>query len=144
MRPGMNGWTGCVVMVLALSSAACGGGGDSPTSPTTPAGPTTTETYTGTVGIGATATHAFPTASAGTISILLESVGPVSTQTMGLGVGVWDGASCILALSTNAATQGIPYEAVTNALGNYCITLSDPGTFTEAITYQVRVTHPQG
>ena len=134
----------CVVMALALSSAACGGGSDSPTSPTTPTGPTTTETYTGTIAIGGTATHAFPTASAGTISILLESVGPVSTQAMALGVGVWDGTSCTLALSTNAATQGVPYEAVTNALGNYCITLSDPGTFTGANTYQVRVTHPQG
>ena len=106
--------------------------------------PTTVDTYSGTIVIGGIVTHAFPTASGGTISIVIESVGPVSTQALGLGVGVWDGAACTLALSTTAATQGVTYEATTNALGNYCITLSDPGTFTEATTYQVRVTHPQG
>ena len=98
----------------------------------------------GCIAIGGTTTHAFPTASGGTISIVIESVGPVSTQALGLGVGVWDGATCQLALTTPAATQGVTYEATTNALGNYCITLADPGTFTEPNTYQVRVTHPQG
>ena len=143
MRVRTNAWAGCVVMALALSSAACGGGGDTPTSPTTST-PTTVDTYNGTIAIGGTVTHAFPTSAGGTISILIESLGPVSTQAVGLGVGVWDGTSCTLALSTNAATQGVTYDAITNALGNYCITLSDPGTFTEPNTYQVRVTHPQG
>ena len=102
------------------------------------------DTYSGTIAIGGIATHAFPTASGGTISIVIESVGPVSTQVLGLGVGVWDSSTCTLALSTSAATQGLTYEATTNALGNYCITLSDPDSFSEANTYQVRVTHPQG
>ena len=142
MRVRMNAWTG-VVMAVALSSAACGGGSDTPTSPTTTT-PTVVDTYSGTIAIGGITTHAFPTASGGTISIVIESVGPVSTQALGPGVGVWDSSTCTLALSTSAATQGLTYEATTNALGNYCITLSDPGSFTEANTYQVRVTHPQG
>ena len=138
----MNALT-AMVMALALTSTACGGGSDTPTSPTASA-PTTVDTYSGTIAVGGTVTHAFPTASGGTISIVIESVGPVSTQVLGLGVGLWEGTTCTLALSTSAATQGLTYEAITNTLGNYCITLSDPGSFTEANTYQVRVTHPQG
>ena len=88
MRVPMNVWTG-VVMTLALSSAACGGGSDTPTSPTTST-PTVVDTYSGTIAIGGIATHAFPTASGGTISIVIESVGPVDTQLLGLGVGVWE------------------------------------------------------
>ena len=73
-------------MALALSSAACGGGSDTPTSPTTST-PTVVDTYNGTIAIGGTATHAFPTSSGGTISILIESLGPVSTQAVGTGRG---------------------------------------------------------
>ena len=140
-----GGYARWVLMgVMAVASAACGGG--TPTSPTNQAtslpAVTTTDNYSGTLAIGESATHAFPAAGSGTISISVTALAPNSAVLMGLGVGIWDGATCQIQLSTNQAKLAETYQATISTAGNYCIVLGDAGNLVESTTYTVQVIHP--
>jgi hypothetical protein len=101
-----------------------------------------TETFTSTLVPGLTVTHAFTTSSGGAVNITITSIAPVSTIQVGLGVGVWDGTTCAIALSTNQARQGETYQAVASLAGSYCIAISDVGNVVGESTYSVDVVHP--
>jgi hypothetical protein len=130
----------CVLAVAVLSVAGCSG--DSPTGPTPTFGATTTETFSGSIAIGASSTHAFTATTGGVITITIGTVAPTSSTLLRLGIGTWDGGLCTVVLTTPQASQGLAYEASITAGGNYCITLSDPGTFLEEMAYSVQVAHP--
>jgi hypothetical protein len=130
--------------VMAVASAACGGG--TPTSPTNLAtslpAVTTTNSYSGTLALGASATHTFSTAGSGTLSISITALAPTNTVLMALGIGTWDGTSCAIQLSTNQAKLAETYQATINAAGNYCFSIADAGNLVESTTYTVQVIHP--
>ena len=139
-RPSRPSIAPLLVLVLALAASACGSG--APLSPSDLALLTTTDSFSGTLAIGATAVHPFVGKTAGTITLTLTAVGPDSATRLGLGLGTWDGATCAVQLSTTDAAVTMAYQASISSPGNYCVSLTDPGTLTGDTTYTVQVAHP--
>ena len=129
-----------LLLVLALAASACGSG--APLSPSDLALLTTTDTFSGTLAVGAAAVHPFVGKTAGTIPLTLPRVGPDSATRLGLGLGTWDGATCAVQVSTTDAAVSTAYQASISGPGNYCVSLTAPGTLTGDTTYTVQVTHP--
>ena len=96
----------------------------------------------GALALGATAVHPFVGRSAGTITLTLTAVGPDGATRLGLGRGTWDGATCAVQPSTTDAAVTTAYQASISGPGNYCVSLTAPGTLTGETTYTVQVTHP--
>lgn len=126
--------------VFALAASACGSG--APLSPSDLALLTVTETFSGTLAIGATAVHPFVGRAAGSIVLTLSAVGPGSATVLGLGMGSWNGTTCAVQVSTTEAVVGTAYQATISGAGNYCASLTDVGRLTEDATYALQVTHP--
>ena len=129
-----------LLLALALAASPCGSG--APLSPSDLALLTTTDSFSGTLAVGATAVHPFVGKSAGTITSTLTAVGPDGATRLGLGLGTWDGATCAVQLSTTDAAVSTAYQASISGPGNYCVTLTAPGTLTGDTTYTVQVAHP--
>jgi len=130
---------GLVALVCAVS--ACGGG-DSSTSVLTTPSTLVTESFTGTVAVGATDFHAF-SAAAGAVNVTLTAAGPPATIYMGIGIGTPSASAC--ALLTNgsvAAPAGLTAQlSGTISAGTYCVSVFDIGNQTTPVTYAVTVTH---
>jgi len=128
-----------VACTLALSAAACGAD-TTPTSPTE----TVTEDYSGTLAPSGTNTHTFTVRASGTLTVILNSVAPLSTLAIGVSIGSWDGTNCTVlaanpnarASTTTAALSGSANQA------NFCLQVYDSGNLTGEITYAIQVTHP--
>jgi hypothetical protein len=84
---------GLIVLLCAVSGC---GGGDS--SGSVLAAPTTlvTESFTGTVAVGASDFHTFSVSTGGAINVTLTAAGPPSTIYMGIGVGTPSASACAL------------------------------------------------
>jgi hypothetical protein len=128
----------------ALMIATTGCGSDSST-PTTPTPVTTTESFSGTVGHLGTSGHSFTVATTGPVTITLISVGPLTTMSMGIGVGIWDGTTCATSSTKNdnVRTGAVALTGTANA-GNYCVNVYDSGNVPEdwEVSYEVQVVHP--
>src|SRR4051812_11714425 len=97
-------------LAILTGSVACGGSSSSST--TTPSAVTYTDVFTGTVdplpagpSYGASNANHFTVHQAGDISVALTKLSPLSTVTLGLGLGVYDTATstCTLQLTSDAA-----------------------------------------
>ena len=139
MRFRFAAWTG-----LALLVAGCGST-TAPTPPRTPAAPTTTESFIGSLGIGSSRFYSYSVAQYGTVNVTLNSVedanGP-SAVALGVGVGTPAGTGCanvsmVTAGSGPTVLLTAPYEA-----GIYCVRVFDVGNLTAAATFNVSIAHP--
>lgn len=132
-----------VALAAMLAVAGCGG---SPLSPSEVAEfnalTSVTENFSGSVAAGTTVTHAFAVTKSGSVTLTLTALTPDDTLLVGLGLGVWDGASCTIQVSTNAGKLNEVYQATTAGAGNFCVAVGDPGTFTGDVGYTVKITHP--
>ena len=129
-------------MVVALASGACNLLNDV-TSPDTPSSPSSSsETFGGTVGVQGSSRSTFTVAQQGTVTVTLSAVSP--SVAMGLGIGTPNGATaCAMTSSTTTALAGpTPQLTVTQAPGNYCVSVYDVGNVTASVTYSVVVAHP--
>jgi len=122
----------CVVVV----TSACGS--DTPTTPTTTTTSPATETWTGIVGPGGTASRSFDTTLAGTLTVTLMS----SDAPLGLGIGVPRNvnAGCRLTISQVDApglSLSIPADA-----GSYCVQVFDDGSVVKQSSFSVQIVHP--
>jgi len=127
-----------VVPVLALTlGAGC--------NKATPSPILVTETFTGTLqplGLDFKTFTVKYALSATDLSVVVNSLTPLSSITIGVGFGVVSGATCAVQIS-NAATpigqeQFVPSGA---SAGTYCIQIYDVNTVTEAVTYSMTVKH---
>jgi len=128
-------------VALALATAACGG--STPTAPT-PAAPTTTETFTGTVLQNGGINHTFTVAQAGEVDATLTSVGPLNTLALGFILGTYDGTNCNPGYEDDNARQGDVLSGTTSATGTFCVRVFDVGNIAanSTVTYTVSVAHP--
>jgi hypothetical protein len=116
---------------------------------TTPVGPTTdpvTETFTGTLGVGATASHPFTVKEANQVtSAILTQAGPPSTIFMGLGIGAWTSSTSTCTLLQGGAVQASSIAQLSGytQVGTYCVQIFDVGNIPEGqtISYSVTVVH---
>ena len=135
------------VLLVALSAAGCTGAAASSAasaSVTAPTSAVTTETFSGTVDVGANVYHPFTVAlSGGQVNVILTAAGPPSTIYMGLGVGTYDGTACTPLTGGSVVAQAAATAQLSGFLnaGSYCVAVYDAGNQTAAIAYAVTVTH---
>jgi len=136
---------GVFLLSLMAVVAPTGGACNDKTAPTAPTVPTTTETFSGTLAQSGTASHSFTVSAKGTLTISLTSVSPLSTMSIGLGIGSWDGSTCGSAMSKNDnARAGATALTGTAVAGNYCVRVYDSGNIPAdwTVAYEVSVVHP--
>jgi hypothetical protein len=131
-------------LTLALCLAACDSGNDPgiPTAPTAP--PIVTETFSGTVNQNGAVTHNFNTTTSGSVTATLTTLGPDSTQIIGMSLGTWNGTVCQIVLANDRATQGTVIIGGVSAFGSLCVRAYDVGTISPEtpFTYEITIAHP--
>lgn len=139
--PPLGGPATFLIVVFALALSGCG---DSTTATSPTSTSPVTETFTGQVIVGGSASHAFTAASAGTVSLTLASLGPPADLVVGFGIGIpqTNGASCLLsqAVQTGAATS--PQITLQVDAGTYCVRLYDLGTLKSPAAFMVTIVRP--
>jgi hypothetical protein len=126
------------VLLAALAAAGCG---DDPiTNPDAPTPTAVTETYTGTVTINGAITQPFVVQTAGTVSAAFTALEPAEAR-LGLSIGTWNGVVCAIVLANDDAPVGASVTGSATATGNYCVRVYDVGKLTQAVEYQLTVTH---
>jgi hypothetical protein len=97
-----------------------------------------TETWSGIVGPGGTASHSFTTTLTGTLTVTLTA----SDATLGLGIGVpraVNGGCRLTASQVDVPGQvvSIPADA-----GAYCVQVFDDGAVVKQAAFTVTIVHP--
>ncbi len=142
MRFRLVAWLG-----LALLIAGCGSSATSPTPVRTPAEPTTTESFVGTLGVGATRFYSFSVGVYGKVNVALTALGDAegpSSVELGLALGVPVGTACSVD-PTDAVTTTAGSEVVVNRVrepGIYCARVNDAGNLANTSTFNVSIAHP--
>ena len=134
-----------IARTLLLAAVVMAGGCDEDTTPTTPTPPAmTTETFNGTVTVNGAQTHSFTTQAAGSLTATLTTIGPASSVTIGLSLGIFTPSlnSCQIVVANDAAAQGTRVTGSVSSAGNYCVRIYDVGRLTEASTYTITLEHP--
>jgi hypothetical protein len=128
-----------LVLAIGLSASACGS--DDPVGPSEPAPVAVTETFSGTVTLNGAVRHTFVTQRAGSVTATLGALSPDSAAVLSLSLGTWNGQACQLIIARDDITSGGSVVGEATA-GNFCVRVSDPnGQLTQAIGYEVSVTH---
>jgi hypothetical protein len=103
----------------------------------TPASTAGTETFASNLAVGGVVTRAFTASQAGSVTATLNSA---AGQTIGFGIGLWDGVNCgptIFGPASDGVQLSLPSDP-----GTYCVKLSDLGTLKSTIAFTVTITHP--
>jgi hypothetical protein len=144
-----------MLLVVALSAAACGG--NTPTSPSTTSSAPATVTERFDAIIDVKASSFFPFAvnqSGGSVSINFASLSPLNrpgllpaTMEIGYGMGVRDDDGNVVGCDLLKTIQAIPAltAQLTDPLTagtNYCANIADIGKLTEPANFSIRITHP--
>jgi hypothetical protein len=128
---------GWVVLGTALLSAAC-----SPTVPAAPTfvAPTIVQSFTGTLTVLGTNQHPFSVGQVGGIKVTLSSVDPAAS--IRIGIGSISGPTCLVLTSVLADPGKAPQLSGTATVtGNFCVSVSDPGTLAEPVNYTIDLIH---
>ena len=128
------------VFAALLASIACGA--ETPTEPA-PVYELKTSMFTGTVKTGGTVSFPFTVVNPGDISVSITALSPVSTLTMGIGLGSWDAAAetCTQQLTTTTATVNVVFNASPSAAGGYCVGIFDIGNVQDSSDFELKVTY---
>jgi hypothetical protein len=142
--------------LFIIVGAAVGCGGNTPSAPSTPAAVLNTESFSGTIAPGGTASNAFTVlysaaysdASVTIMSLTTVADGTAQPITIGIGFGTTSLGVCSRAsqysnptapLNTELQTSGAPFIA-----GTFCVQLFDnpnAPTVTEPLNYTISVKH---
>lgn len=133
-----------------MLGAACGKsqGSTSPTAqPTTstPAAPTTTERFIGTLPVGGAKFYSFSIAVYGTVNVTLVSIGGPSVPAdviVSLGIGTPGGTSCNSTSPTNVAADSAAQVTASEQPGLYCVNIADVGNLPAAADFTITIDHP--
>jgi hypothetical protein len=139
-----KGWHRLLVAAALAAAAGCTST-TTPTTPTVSAPPTTTDSFTGSLGQSGSENHVFAVAANGTVTITLSSVAPLATMSIGVAVMTSDGTNCLVQISqtTDARVGGVALKGTATS-GNYCVRVFDSGNVPTGatVTYGVDVLHP--
>jgi len=129
-------------LAAALGVALLASGCSDPAAPATPtpATPTISETFTGTLLPFGNSMNTFSVQQVGAIRVSLTSVSPPAS--VGIGVGTPSGANCLLIQGLTAVPSANPQISGTATItGTFCISVFDVGNLVESVTYAVTVRH---
>ena len=132
-----------IALLLPVVLAACGTD-HTTTTVTSPSAETTTEAFAGGLWQSGSVVHAFAVVATGTITVGLTSVAPLSTMSLGVAIGTWDGATCTAMTTVTDARAGETALKGAAAVGNYCVKIFDSGNVPSntRVTYKAEVVHP--
>lgn len=131
---------GALALVATLGAAGCDN--ELEDLPTTPDPVTTTEEFTGTVGVNGAAIHTFVVVASGATTATLTEILPDPAIGIGFSMGTWNGSVCQAVLSMESAVQGNTLTGTSSGTGTLCIRIHDNGRLPGAISYKVTVIHP--
>lgn len=104
------------------------------------------ESFGGTIEQLGTSVHLFSIAGRNDTEISITSLEPLSTLTVGLGVGTSDdgGATCALLAQDRSVRVGETLLVSSLAIGDYCVAVFDVGNIfpDQTVTYAIDVLHP--
>ena len=140
------------LLLLAALGVSCGD--DDPEQiPIGPSPVEITEAFAGPLTVNGAVTHTFPVERLGDITATLmtltadPALDPVPVVSLAL--GTWNGVACGIVVAndqTPPVAGGTP-AAINSVIGRnsvagtFCLRVSDPGTLTRAVNYEVQVTH---
>lgn len=142
-------WLGGLTVAMSLA-AACGSSTTTTTTTTTTPAVSTTDTFSGSVGLNGAHSHTFTVTTAGAVTATITSLsgGP---GFVGFSLGVWNGASCGFGgngVANDQAVQGSALQGNAAGAGTFCVRLYDPtdpntglGVLASPVTYSVSVVH---
>lgn len=140
MRRSMTGFL-ALTLAVALSGAACDGGSTVTTPTPTPTPERVTETFAGTLTINGAVTFNFSTGAAGIVTATLKSVTPAGPN-LGLALGTWNGVICQVVLANDNNSVDMTVTGSVSGSGNLCVRVYDVGQLTQAVGFEVVVSHP--
>jgi hypothetical protein len=132
---------GALLACGGLIGAAC----DSPTTPTDETTTTTTTTisYSNQLSPGLFTWRSFQISKAGTVTLQLVSLSPDTEGVVGLGLGVFDGAStCTITTELATAPGTAPQISTELASGTYCVKVTELGTLSRTQDFVVSIVTP--
>jgi len=136
---------GIVVALVVLAVSVGCGSSSSSSSTTAPSATTYTDTFSGNVTTGGSNkdTNKFTVHQAGNISATITKLSPLSTITIGLGLGVYDNTNnvCNLQLFADNAKLNQVLAASVSVAGDLCVGVYDVGNITDSVDFEVSVTH---
>jgi hypothetical protein len=127
-----------LVLGLSLATVGC----SDPVAPVTPtpATPTITETFTGTLLVLGSNTHPFTVQQVGGVKVSITGVTPGAS--VGIGVGTPSGANCLLIQNLTAvASPDAQLSGTATITGSFCVSVFDVGNLVESVDYTVTVLH---
>jgi hypothetical protein len=102
-----------------------------------------TDTFSDTLTVNAAKTFPFIVTGPGTITALVQQLSPDPNQIIGIALGTWNGTTCQLVLSNDAAIYQSTVVGQASILGNFCVRVYDStGHLPQPATYVLEVTHP--
>lgn len=134
---------GLMIVVIGALAMACEG--------STPTGPSevtmTTETFAGSLAVGASRFYSFTVNAGGTVSVTLASVtaqadGTTLTQPLEIGIGIPAGTGCRVAVARSAMSGLVTQLQMSAGTGVHCVRVSDTAGLPSPINFSVRFTHP--
>jgi hypothetical protein len=132
-----------IALLLPVVLGACGSDHTTATV-TSPSAETTTEAFAGGLWQSGSVVHTFAVVATGAVTVGLTSVAPLSTMSLGVALGSWDGATCTAMTTVTDARAGATAIKGTAAVGNYCVKIFDSGNVPSStrVTYTAEVVHP--
>jgi hypothetical protein len=134
--------------MIVLATHACSNNSTTTPSTTTPSTTMYRERFTSTLPVGGSQFFSFSIATAGTVTVTLESIGGPgvpSSIVVNMGVGTPSGTTCSASESEVQVTGGAGLTAVqtgTQQPGVLCVVVSDPGNLFAPATFTVVIDHP--
>ena len=138
-----------MLIALVMLLSACGednviGSGVNPS----PQPPTVlTLTFSGTLTRNSGYTHPFTVSDQGNVSVYLISsadvANPAGSVTIGVSLGTWNGAACVIVLANDQMTPGssVPLTGRATSAGNLCVRVYDVGYVPTAANYELLIDH---
>ena len=138
-----------IVMLGVVLTCGCNKSGSttSPTTPvtgTTPAAPTTTDSFSGRLAVGDTQYFNFDVGVYGTVNVSVAAIngaGVPSTVQTRLGIGTPSDAGCTTTI-TALANPGVVGVTAAEQPGTYCATIADVGNLFAPADFTLTVAHP--
>jgi len=126
------------VLALSLVTVGC----SDPVAPAvpTPATPTITDTFNGTLLVLGRNTHQFTVQQIGGVKVSITGITPGAS--VGIGVGTPSGANCLLMQNLTAvASPTAQLSGTATITGTFCVSVFDVGNLVESVDYVVTVLH---
>lgn len=141
--------TTLLLALLALSISIGCSDNDSPTAPVEEPEPVpmVTDTFGGNLALGETSCHVFTAVNVGNAEMKITELTPLSTLTLGLGLGRDDGddtTPCSYFASDQSVRIGNTLQSQLIELGDYCVCIFDVGNVfpDQTVAYTIEVVHP--